>query len=315
MIVYVQRPGVKRKKKKRVNEKKLAENKRLFYTTHRLCMICQRPIDNDQSICHTCEHKMYKLPVHANVGVLMAIKEKYGENPFDVIKRDVQVLYDALENTTEEERHNAIERSILLEKHDNFMRKKYDADSEIPDFLKEYERKHELLDVTGVEGNIHNPIIYFKCKECGREICVRYRDLRKASKHNCIANKSSGELEVADYLKHNNIKYKEQRHTLYCVNPKTGLVMPYDFDLPESKIIIEVQGEQHYKYTPMFHSSEDDFQYQLWRDAYKKKFAEERGYKVLYINYDEIKSGRYRAKIQKAISKAETGNQRSSEHT
>ena len=66
------------------------------------------------------------------------------------------------------------------------------------------------------------------------------------------------------------------------------MVLPYDFEIPSHKLIIEVQGEQHQKFAPDFHDSVLDFEYQQYKDNFKKKFAENNGYKVLYIYYDEL---------------------------
>ena len=70
--------------------------------------------------------------------------------------------------------------------------------------------------------------------------------------------------------------------------------MPYDFELTGKNIIIEVQGEQHRTFIPLFHVDEDGFAYQQQKDAYKKQFAIDNGYQVLEIWYEDIKSGKYK---------------------
>ena len=73
--------------------------------------------------------------------------------------------------------------------------------------------------------------------------------------------------------------------------------MPYDFELTTYRIIIEVQGKQHLEYIPYFHGSEENYQYQIWKDQYKKNFAEKNGYSVLYLTYQEIQNGLYKKLI------------------
>ena len=70
--------------------------------------------------------------------------------------------------------------------------------------------------------------------------------------------------------------------------------MPYDFEIPKSKIIIEVQGNQHLQYIQHFHGSYENFEYQQLKDRMKKEFAENKGYTVIYITYDMFKDNKYK---------------------
>lgn len=60
-----------------------------------------------------------------------------------------------------------------------------------------------------------------------------------------------------------------------------------DFFLPKSKIAIEVQGEQHYRYVPFFHGSYDGFRSQQRRDEEKLRLCELNGVELLYV-HDEL---------------------------
>ena len=59
-----------------------------------------------------------------------------------------------------------------------------------------------------------------------------------------------------------------------------------DIYLPELKLAIEVNGVQHYKYTPYFHDNEEDFVKQQERDEFKKKRCEEENIKMISIHYE-----------------------------
>ena len=59
-----------------------------------------------------------------------------------------------------------------------------------------------------------------------------------------------------------------------------------DIYLPELKLAIEVNGVQHYKYTPYFHDNEEDFVKQEERDEFKKKRCEEENIKMISIHYE-----------------------------
>jgi hypothetical protein len=78
----------------------------------------------------------------------------------------------------------------------------------------------------------------------------------------------------------------EWSHT-EIVNPKTGHRLYYDGYFPSHQVLVEVQGEQHYKYIPYWHQSEEAFEERKTLDALKVQWAQDRGYKVLVIKYDE----------------------------
>ena len=78
--------------------------------------------------------------------------------------------------------------------------------------------------------------------------------------------------------------------------------MPYDFELPDYKVIIEVQGEQHRSFIERFHIDLEGFRYQQERDTYKKKYAEENGYTVIEIWYSDFQEGTYRTIISTKLN-------------
>lgn len=158
-------------------------------------------------------------------------------------------------------------------------------------------------EIISVKGDMKNPKITYRCKRCDKQFSVRWFDYRKDVGHDCDGLKSSGEAIVEDYLKNNDIPYKTQRETLRCVNPATNAVMPYDFELPTKKVIIEVQGEQHRKFIPVFHIDEEGFEYQKEKDRQKKAYAIEKGYTFIEIWYDEFDNKEYINKIDQAINK------------
>jgi len=63
----------------------------------------------------------------------------------------------------------------------------------------------------------------------------------------------------------------------------------YDIVIPEYKVIFEVDGRQHHTYVPFFHKSKAEFQRQKKNDVKKSKIAEDNGYRVFRINYNEKK--------------------------
>lgn len=56
-----------------------------------------------------------------------------------------------------------------------------------------------------------------------------------------------------------------------------------DFYIDEIKIAAEVQGEQHYRFTPRFHKEYNDFLEQIKRDEKKQKICRENNIKLFEI--------------------------------
>ena len=85
----------------------------------------------------------------------------------------------------------------------------------------------------------------------------------------------------------------EHSCTLKCINPKTNRTLPFDNEIKELKLIIEVHGRQHYKATAWYKNfaKHDDIipEYELHmtqvRDRYKKFISYKRGYNYIAIPY------------------------------
>lgn len=60
-----------------------------------------------------------------------------------------------------------------------------------------------------------------------------------------------------------------------------------DFFIPSLKIIIEVQGEQHYKFSAFFHKNKKDFYMALARDRDKKEYCQINDFTIVELPYTE----------------------------
>ena len=122
----------------------------------------------------------------------------------------------------------------------------------------------------------------FRCPQCSQE--------RK---------ESIGEEKVRLYLKEE-LGYKvstEHNCTLKPINPKTKYPLPYDNEILELKLIIEVHGAQHYNcnfYKSFNKYSQEEanqqLHYQQLKDRYKKIYAIQNGYYYLEIPYTTFDS-------------------------
>ena len=60
-----------------------------------------------------------------------------------------------------------------------------------------------------------------------------------------------------------------------------------DFFINQFKIVIEVHGQQHYKFTPLFHSSAQDFVKQKKRDADIIEWCAVNNFTYIELKFDE----------------------------
>ena len=78
-------------------------------------------------------------------------------------------------------------------------------------------------------------------------------------------------------------KYKREFYVLF---QNTQLF--FDFIIPELKILIEVQGQQHYTFNKFFHGTVDNFKGQVFRDRLKTEWVADSKFKLVVIKYDEV---------------------------
>jgi very-short-patch-repair endonuclease len=104
-------------------------------------------------------------------------------------------------------------------------------------------------------------------------------------KHGCPkCNESQGEKSVVYFLLENNILFERQKRFDECRNKNP---LPFDFYLPEHNILIEYDGEQHYRSIDTF-GGKKRFQYLKNNDAIKNDFCKSNNMKLLRIPYWEI---------------------------
>jgi hypothetical protein len=66
-----------------------------------------------------------------------------------------------------------------------------------------------------------------------------------------------------------------------------GCTLYIDFYIPHLHAVVEVHGEQHYKYSSMFHGSIMDFAKQKKRDREKREWCELNGIQYIELPYNE----------------------------
>lgn len=147
------------------------------------------------------------------------------------------------------------------------------------DYVKEVFEINPDIEVVGTYVNVHTSILH-KCKVDNYEWLVE--------PHNILAGKgcpkcceSKGEKEICTLLKNNNIKYISQYKFDDCKDIKS---LPFDFYLPDYNILIEYDGEQHYRPIEYF-GGDEQFKKQQKHDEIKNEYCKNNNIKLLRIPY------------------------------
>ena len=105
---------------------------------------------------------------------------------------------------------------------------------------------------------------------------------------------SHGEKIINEWLIKNKLLFERQKTYLDDYGPK-GWPLPYDFYLIDKNILIEYQGEQHFKPTRYgnidLEKAKENLKQQRHYDWLKRKYAKDKKIPIVYINYwDDINS-------------------------
>ena len=95
---------------------------------------------------------------------------------------------------------------------------------------------------------------------------------------------STGEYLVEKYLIDNKYLYKPQKKFPDCRNIKE---LPFDFYLPDFNLIIEYDGEHHYK-SIKIHGGDETLKRVIYTDSIKNKYCLENNIKLIRIPYWDL---------------------------
>ena len=279
-----------------------------------LCVLCEKPFKQklgknytrrNSPLCPSCKKKLHESSLWKNIRkstngyidyltaneLIWIKKNNKCTDVFDFIIKNPDITLKAKNKAN----NNLAEKELKASRRSDYNIKN---NKELP-YVKQL--LGEDKEFIRISGDKRNPEITYRCKRCNGDFKSHFNSMKKHKGHDCSALISSGESIIKEYLDKLGIKYLTQRNTLKCINPDTGFVMPYDFELPEYKIIIEVQGEQHRQFTEWFHVDEAGFEYQKHKDIYKKHFAESKGYQVIEIWYSDFDKGNYKMILDRLL--------------
>lgn len=90
---------------------------------------------------------------------------------------------------------------------------------------------------------------------------------------------STASRYVRDVLDHLYIDFECEKRFPDCINPATGLILPFDYYIPEINTLIEIDGEQHERDS----FNKYDHKGTVKRDKIKNKYAEDTGIELIRI--------------------------------
>lgn len=96
----------------------------------------------------------------------------------------------------------------------------------------------------------------------------------------CPICKNKGEHKLYDTLSNHHV-LKQQFRAKWCKDKK---ILSFDFLIEDLRIIIELDGEQHFKQVGKWKSPEE----QQKRDKHKTKCANENNYSVIHVLWDDV---------------------------
>jgi hypothetical protein len=100
---------------------------------------------------------------------------------------------------------------------------------------------------------------------------------------------SKGEKFIAKWLQEHNIEYTPQKRFPSCKNKRE---LPFDFHIKNTNILIEYDGEQHFKPTSIW-GGEKEFKNITLRDTIKNTWAKENKYLIIRLNYKMKEKEKY----------------------
>ena len=134
-----------------------------------------------------------------------------------------------------------------------------------------------------------NQVVWeIECRKCGKhyfDIPSELISHKRTHGNNpclCYRTYSIGVEKIINILQSNNILFEMEKTFETCVSPK-NYCLPFDFYLPEQNILIEYDGEQHYKIS--FGQDEKKLIKQQEYDKIKTEWCKQNKIKLVRIPY------------------------------
>lgn len=166
-------------------------------------------------------------------------------------------------------------------------------------------------------------VAHWYCPDCGYSWTDRVGTMAKGTGcPHCVLHQkhSSIQKKTESYMneKYNYVIKHEKDCSIYPRNPRSNYPMPYDNEIiidNDTRLIIEVHGEQHYKVNIFIEKSaksknvspKEELEYVQWKDAYKRQYALNSGYFYLELPYWTFTDESYKKLIDDKIQQILSG--------
>lgn len=170
-------------------------------------------------------------------------------------------------------------------------------------YKKEQQAKACILDLTNkrfgiltvikmVGSNRQNKAMWYCKCDCGGERTTCSNSLVQGMSTSCgCLSESIIATELKKYCIEN---FLAETECFLFRNPENNHKLYYDIYIPKFKLVIEVHGSQHYRFSKRWHVTQDGFKHRQYLDSIKKEYAENNG---LYLEINLLKT----KKIEQAI--------------
>jgi len=132
-----------------------------------------------------------------------------------------------------------------------------------------------------------NKIFEFDCDLCNKVFKCQLSYVTKGIWCSFCVNKT--EQILFNKLKESYITLERQYKVEWCKNSKSNRYLPFDFVIKERKIIIELDGKQHFEQIGKWQSPFETRK----NDLYKMKCANENGYSIIRILQKDVYYNKY----------------------
>ena len=129
---------------------------------------------------------------------------------------------------------------------------------------------------------------WFSCDKCFNDFESRIDNINNGTF--CPFCKNKTEKIVYEFLLENNFIIKKEAKFSWCKNEKTNCNLPFDFLLEDYKLIIEIDGMQHFENISHWNS---DFKEIQIRDKYKMELATKNNFSIIRILQEDIYLNKY----------------------
>ena len=169
---------------------------------------------------------------------------------------------------------------------------KLDVSEFIEKANKVHDNKYDYSKVNYINNRNHIIII---CKKHGEFIQIPFVHLLQ---HGCPSCINKTEYKFFEKIKEIYPTIKRQYKVKWCKNKQ---YLPYDFAIEELKIIIELDGEQHFTQVSNWTSPE----IQIEKDKFKTECANQNGFSVIRLLQDDVSKDKFDwlNEIQLSVSK------------